>query len=131
MGMLGQHGDSTAKGMTDSMEKAQHGDSTGMLGQHGDSMGCQVSIETALRKDNRKEEPSFSEENGKKKRREGLQTLVCLLCALLCSTAAGTLFYYLFFLRYYPIFLCRLSLSRQTRTCYTSFATTTTTGRLR
>ena len=145
MGMLGQHRDSTAA-------RAQHGDSMGMLGQHGDSTaaraqhgdsmeaarqpelsmetawGCWVSMETALRKD-RQGGISFFEEKGKKKEEGRISGFVCCVCVLLCYCY---IFYCLFFLRYYPIFLRRLSLfTPDTLVWHPTARTTTTTGRVR
>ena len=107
MGMLGQHGDSTAA-------RAQHGDSMEAARQPELSMetawGCWVSMETALRKD-RQGGISFSEEKGKKKEEGRISGFVCCVCVLLCYCY---IFYCLFFLRYYyPIFLRRLLSSHE------------------
>ena len=104
-GWHAQHGDSMGTGSA----WRQHGSQSSAWRQHGDvrvsmetarqqssawrqqqqaaelsmetAWGCWVSMETALRKD-RQGGISFSEENGKKKRREEFQALfaVCVCC---------------------------------------------------
>ena len=127
------HGDSTGsmeKGHGDrpelSMEtawrqhgsRAQHGDSMGMLGQHGDST-AEGQSQGGI---------SFSEENGKKKRREEFQVLfvVCVCCY---ATA-------IFLLSLLPSLLSYIStkafsLHARHARVHLIARTTTTTGRVR